>query len=128
MLLSCALALLCSLVITLCRADEVLPINVHFVPHSHLDAGWLETYDEYYATEAFSIFNSVVHKMRYDRDVTYTVGDLAFFQRYYSNLPNFEQKQVSSLVKSGQLEIIHGGLVSTDEACPNYSDVLRNFE
>ena len=81
-------------------ADDEL-INVHFVPHSHLDAGWLETYDEYYATEAFSIFNSVVHKMRYDRDVTYTVGDLAFFQRYYSNLPNFEQKQVASLVKSG---------------------------
>ena len=24
--------------------------------------------------------------------------------------------------------MLHGGLVSTDEACPNYSDMLRNFE
>ena len=31
-------------------------------------------------------------------------------------------------MEQGQLEIVHGGLVSTDEACPNYSDVLRNFE
>ena len=23
---------------------------------------------------------------------------------------------------------MHGGLVSPDEACPNYSDLLRNFE
>ena len=26
------------------------------------------------------------------------------------------------------MELIHGGLVSNDEACPNYSDVIRNFE
>ena len=24
------------------------PVRVHFVPHSHMDAGWLKTYDEYY--------------------------------------------------------------------------------
>lgn len=23
-------------------------IKVHFVPHSHMDAGWLQTYDYYY--------------------------------------------------------------------------------
>ena len=23
-------------------------VKVHFVPHSHLDAGWLSTYDVYY--------------------------------------------------------------------------------
>ena len=27
------------------------PVKVHFVPHSHMDAGWLETYDEYYDNE-----------------------------------------------------------------------------
>ena len=24
------------------------PVEVHFVPHSHMDAGWLSTYDQYY--------------------------------------------------------------------------------
>ena len=35
---------------------------------------------------------------------------------------------IQDLIKRGQLEIVHGGLVSPDEACPNYADVLRNFE
>ena len=103
-------------------------INVHFVPHSHLDAGWLKTYDEYFYDDVYTIFSSVVDKMRFDHEVTYTVGDLAFFQRYFSSLTAFEKRKVASLVKRGQIEIIHGGLVSPDEACPNYSDVLRNFE
>ena len=32
------------------------------------------------------------------------------------------------MASQGQLEFVHGGLVSPDEACTNYSDVLRNFE
>ena len=32
------------------------------------------------------------------------------------------------MVQTGQLEIVHGGLVSTDEATVNYADMLRNFE
>ena len=31
-------------------------------------------------------------------------------------------------MKRGQLDIVHGGLVSTDEACTDYVDILRNFE
>jgi len=32
------------------------------------------------------------------------------------------------LVKNGQIDIVHGGMVSSDEACPNYNDMIRNFE
>ena len=32
------------------------------------------------------------------------------------------------MFKLGQLEIVHGGLVSTDEATVNYADILRNME
>ena len=56
------------------------------------------------------------------------MGDISFFRRYYSSLNPEEQEQVKGLVTNGQLEIVHGGMVSTDEACPNYADVLRNFE
>ena len=32
------------------------------------------------------------------------------------------------MIDDGQLEFVHGGYVSPDEATTNYADVLRNFE
>ena len=58
-------------------------VQVHFVPHSHMDAGWLKTYDEYYDEKVSRIFDSVFAKLKEDRIFTYTVGDIAFFRRYY---------------------------------------------
>ena len=41
-------------------ADKVTePVKVHFVPHSHMDAGWLKTYDQYYDTQVHKILTSV---------------------------------------------------------------------
>ena len=60
-------------------------MDVHFVVHSHLDAGWLKTYEEYYQYDAKFIFDAVIDKLIADSIVTYTVGDLIFFRRYYED-------------------------------------------
>ena len=94
-----------------------------------MDAGWLETYDRYYDTKVHKIFDSVFKQLKEHKHYTYTVGDMAFFRRWYTGLDNDEDRaKVKKLVASGQIEIVHGGLVSTDEATTNYSDILRNFE
>ena len=101
---------------------------MHFVPHSHLDAGWLNTYDQYYEFSVRTIFESVFTKLEKDPSFTYTVGDLAYFRRYYNDQNDDSKQKIKALVKSGQVEIVHGGMVSSDEACPDYADILRNFE
>ena len=93
-----------------------------------MDAGWLKTYENYYNSEVKIIFKSVFRKLLTDAKYTYTVGDIAFFRKYYKNCIKPEQDEIKLLVKNGQLEIVHGGLVSTDEATTNYADILRNFE
>jgi len=35
---------------------------------------------------------------------------------------------IRKLVQRGQIAVVHGGMVSPDEACPNYNDIIRNFE
>ena len=43
--------------------DAADKIKVHFVPHSHMDAGWLETYDAYFKHEVTRIFTTVFEEL-----------------------------------------------------------------
>ena len=78
-----------SLVALQCTAQQAEIANektiVHFVPHSHMDAGWLKTYQQYYDQEVKVIFDSVFPKLIKDAKYTYTVGDIAFFRKYYES-------------------------------------------
>ena len=40
------------------NADADL-VTVHFVPHSHMDAGWLLSFDKYYDQQVHTIFEQV---------------------------------------------------------------------
>ena len=62
-------------------------IKVHIVSHSHMDAGWQKTYDEYYDQYVKRILTSVTQKLIKDRKFTFTIGDLAFFRRFYESQP-----------------------------------------
>ncbi|KAH9627165.1 hypothetical protein KSS87_018405 [Heliosperma pusillum] len=79
-------------------------LNVHLVPHTHDDAGWLKTVDQYYVGSNNSI--------------------QAFFQRWWREQNEAMQNIVKDLVKSGQLEFINGGMVMHDEASPHYIDMI----
>ena len=63
--------------------NQLTEVNVHFVPHSHMDAGWLHTYDQYYERSVQHIFDSVFDKLAEDSNYRYTVGDIAYFRRYF---------------------------------------------
>ena len=65
---------------------------MHFVPHSHLDAGWLKTYDHYYNWEVRRIFRTVFKTLIDNQNYTYTVGDIAFFRRFYLDADDWEKE------------------------------------
>jgi alpha-mannosidase len=49
---------------------------------------------------------------------------MKYFKMYYTSLNKEEQIQIKKLIQSGQLEIVTGGWVINDEACPNYEDII----
>ena len=71
---------------------------------------------------------SVIDQLKSNANHTYTLGDIAFFRRYYKRASQEDKDSIKALIKKGQMEIVHGGMVSTDEATTNYADILRNFE
>ena len=108
--------------------DTSKKAKVHVITHSHMDAGWLFTYDDYFVWQVDDILRSVTKKLASDPKYTYTVGDIAYLRRFYNGCTKEEQNMVKQLIKNGQLEIVHGGMVQNDEATTNYSDILRNME
>ncbi|KAA8548291.1 hypothetical protein F0562_004720 [Nyssa sinensis] len=107
-------------------------INVHLVPHSHDDVGWLKTAGQYYVGANNSIWgacvqnvlDSVISALLDDKNRKFIFVEMAFFQRWWRQQSEALKTKVKDLVNSGQLEFINGGMCMHDEATPHYIDMI----
>ncbi|BFG32218.1 hypothetical protein CerSpe_184920 [Prunus speciosa] len=107
-------------------------LNVHLVPHSHDDVGWLKTIDQYYVGSNNSIqgacvqnvLDSLIPALLADKNRKFIYVEQAFFQRWWSEQSEGTQNTVRRLVNNGQLELINGGMCMHDEAAPHYIDMI----
>ncbi|XP_068664658.1 alpha-mannosidase At3g26720-like [Aristolochia californica] len=115
-------------------SQRIVPgkINVHLVPHTHDDVGWLKTVDQYYVGAnntirgacVQNILDSFVPALLADRNRKFIYVEIAFFQRWWREQSEKIQTIVKELVSSGQLEFINGGMCMHDEAVPHYIDMI----
>lgn len=89
-------------------------LNVHLVPHSHDDVGWLKTVDQYYVGANNSIrgacvqnvIDSVISSLLEDKNRKFIYVEIAFFQRWWRQQSPALKIKVKELVSSGQLEFM----------------------
>ncbi|KAK7410985.1 hypothetical protein VNO78_02279 [Psophocarpus tetragonolobus] len=107
-------------------------LNVHLVPHSHDDVGWLKTVDQYYVGSNNSIqgacvqnvLDSLVPALLANKNRKFIYVEQAFFQRWWREQSDAIQIIVKELVNSGQLEFINGGYCMHDEATAHYIEMI----
>ncbi|XP_078167734.1 putative alpha-mannosidase At5g13980 [Carex rostrata] len=107
-------------------------LNVHLVPHTHDDVGWLKTVDQYYVGSNNSIqgacvqnvLDSMVQALLEDKNRKFIYVEQAFFQRWWRQQSDAIKDLVRGFVKSGQLEFINGGMCMHDEAAVHYIDMI----
>ncbi|KAG0461842.1 hypothetical protein HPP92_020318 [Vanilla planifolia] len=107
-------------------------LNVHLVPHTHDDVGWLKTIDQYYVGSNNSIqgacvqnvLDSIVVALLKNPQRKFVYVEQAFFQRWWTEQDEATQEVVKKLVDSGQLEFINGGWCMHDEATVHYIDMI----
>ncbi|KAK6127825.1 hypothetical protein DH2020_038427 [Rehmannia glutinosa] len=107
-------------------------LNVHMVPHTHDDVGWLKTIDQYYVGSNNSIqaacvqnvLDSLIPALLADKNRKFIYVEQAFFQRWWRDQSEAMKKTVVTLVSSGQLEFINGGMCMHDEAATHYIDMI----
>ncbi|KAL0843066.1 hypothetical protein Bca101_016311 [Brassica carinata] len=103
-------------------------LNVHVVPHSHDDVGWLKTVDQYYVGSNNSIqvacvqnvLDSIVPALLADKNRRFIYVE----QRWWREQSEEIKTIVKGLIRSGQLEHINGGMCMHDEAAPHYIDMI----
>ncbi|XP_051528161.1 lysosomal alpha-mannosidase isoform X2 [Myxocyprinus asiaticus] len=115
-----------------CPATKPSMLNVHLVPHTHDDVGWLKTVDQYYYGDRNNIqhagvqyiLDSVVDQLQKDPARRFIYVETAFFYRWWRQQSQNTQRIVTQLVNEGRLEFINGGWCMSDEATTHYSAVI----
>uniref|UniRef100_A0A3P9CCK3 Lysosomal alpha-mannosidase n=1 Tax=Maylandia zebra TaxID=106582 RepID=A0A3P9CCK3_9CICH len=117
--------------ITSCHATKPGMLNVHLVPHTHDDVGWLKTVDQYYYGDRNDIqhagqyiLDSVVDQLLKNQDRRFIYVETAFFYRWWKSQSSSVQQTVKQLVNEGRLEFVNGGWCMSDEAATHYSAVI----
>ena len=73
-----------------------------------------------------NLLNAVVKELLWNSDRKFIVVEQAFFQRFFDEADDKTAAAVRSLVASGQLEFINGGISMHDEACTSFVDQIDN--
>ena len=107
-------------------------LNVHIVPHTHDDVGWLKTVDQYFVGSNSSIqqaavrhiITGVVDALEKDPAKTFTYVEMAFFARWWREQTEERRDLVRDLVSQERLSFANGGWCMHDEAAAHYADMI----
>ncbi|KAI6191700.1 Alpha-mannosidase [Aphelenchoides bicaudatus] len=117
--------------------DDQNIMNVHIVPHSHDDMGWIKTVDDYYTGQTKRlvnvgveyIFNTVIQELEKDPAKRFSFAEVGYLTRWLEGRPaeGAQVQLMKKLVENGQIEFISGGWVQPDEAASHYNDMIDQY-
>ena len=115
-----------------CETGDDGTLNVHLVPHTHDDVGWLKTPHQYFYGFNSTIQNCAVKyildtaiaALEQNPDRTFTYVEMAFFDMWWREQSDETKALVKRLVKHGQLSFVNGGWCMHDEAATHYMGMI----
>ena len=115
--------------------ENVEPLTIHLVPHTHDDIGWLKTIDGYYSgvdqdvaiANVSKILDTVIAQLLVDETKVFTYVEMKFFSMWFYRQTESMQENVRGLVRDHRLEFINAGWAMHDEACTHFDDMINNM-
>ena len=107
-------------------------LNIHIVPHTHDDVGWLKTVEQYYYGLNSTIQNAcvscildtVIHELQRNPNRKFTYVEMAFFSMWWDDQSTYTKDIVRELVKNKQLSFVNGGWCMHDEATTHFIGMI----
>ncbi|XP_011176167.2 lysosomal alpha-mannosidase isoform X2 [Solenopsis invicta] len=118
-----------------CHAVDPKKLNIHLVPHTHDDVGWLKTVDQYYFGSRSTIqkagvqyiLDSVIKALLADPSRRFIYVETAYLWKWWLRQDEKVRADVKMLINEGRLEIIGGAWSMNDEACTHYHSIVDQF-
>ncbi|KAL1501428.1 hypothetical protein ABEB36_006748 [Hypothenemus hampei] len=115
-----------------CHPVKSDQINIHLIPHSHDDLGWLKTFEQYYwgshdnvqSGGVQYIITSVVAALKKNKDRRFIYVETGFFWKWWLYQNEATREDVKQLVNNGQLEFVSGGWSMNDEGATYYQTII----
>eukprot|EP00002_Diphylleia_rotans_P014778 TRINITY_DN2875_c0_g1_i2.p1 TRINITY_DN2875_c0_g1~~TRINITY_DN2875_c0_g1_i2.p1 ORF type:complete len:605 (+),score=131.51 TRINITY_DN2875_c0_g1_i2:58-1872(+) len=105
-------------------ADESSFVAVHVVPHSHCDAGWIQTVNEYDTRTVRSILSALSDALTRNPNRRFVWAESIYLSRWYESISDDEKQKFAALVRRGAIEFVGGGWVQHDEAITTADAIL----
>uniref|UniRef100_A0A0N4Z6W4 Alpha-mannosidase n=1 Tax=Parastrongyloides trichosuri TaxID=131310 RepID=A0A0N4Z6W4_PARTI len=101
-------------------------LDVILIPHSHCDAGWLETYEEYSYQTNRILKNANTYLPKFDK-MKFIYAEMGFFEIFWNSITEEDRQKTRDLLKSDKYEIVTGGWVQNDEANSFFYGILMQL-
>ena len=98
--------------------------QVIVLPHSHVDPGWLKTFEDYYAHSTRNILDNMINKLIQHKNMTFIWTEMSFFSLWWQTAQPDKRRLVRQLVDERRLEFTSASWVMTDEASPHLYSML----
>ena len=103
----------------------ICDLNIHIVPHTHMDPGWIKTPEEYYIEELIeNIFNTILNELSQDINKTFVINEIYYFKIWYSEISEEDKLKLKKLIKEKRIEFVSGSYIINDEATPLYYNII----
>jgi len=108
-------------------------LNVHVVPHTHDDVGWLKTIDQYYhgwnetiqQASVSDILDSVIEALSENPSRTFVYVEMKFFTMWWEEQSTITRNRVRHLIHdTKQLSFVNGGWCMHDEATTHFVGMI----
>jgi hypothetical protein len=97
------------------------PLEIHLLPHSHQDAGFIVTYSHVRDQLCDRTYETIFECLRDDATRTFNVAEINFFSHWYDSKNASVQAEVRRMVhETKQYGFCEGGWVQPDEGATNY--------
>ena len=101
--------------------------EVYIAPHSHCDAGWTSTFEQYYQQRVKNILNSVIDELENNDQAVFNWAEVGYLSRWWEDGDVRRQQLMKKHVAQGRIVWAGGGWVQNDEAVTHYRSAVNQM-